>query len=132
MNRRTDRIRRRQIAAFFMITFTISFPLCFLFSSSVETQGPALGRDDHRLAQGAVNARIRTDNRYMKSFLKEGTVMLEKTNLLGAITAVAFFVSAILVFVFRAVGATHAVLRPDRLHAGMAGRGSPARLHPES
>lgn len=38
------------------------------------------------------------------SFLKEGTVMLEKTNLLGAIVAVAFFVSAILVFVFRLLG----------------------------
>jgi hypothetical protein len=30
--------------------------------------------------------------------------MLEKTNLLGAVTAVAFFVSAILVFVFRLLG----------------------------
>jgi len=38
------------------------------------------------------------------SFLKEGTVMLEKTNLLGAVTAIAFFVSAILVFVFRLLG----------------------------
>ena len=37
-------------------------------------------------------------------FLKEGTVMLEKTNLLGAVTAIAFFVSAILVFVFRLLG----------------------------
>ena len=55
MNRQTDRIRRRQIAAFFMITFTISFPLCFLFSSSVETQGPVLGRDDHHTAQSAVH-----------------------------------------------------------------------------
>jgi len=32
--------------------------------------------------------------------------MLEKTNLLGAITAIAFFVSAILVFVFRLLGKT--------------------------
>ena len=30
--------------------------------------------------------------------------MLEKTNLLGAVTAIAFFVSAILVFVFRLLG----------------------------
>jgi hypothetical protein len=30
--------------------------------------------------------------------------MLEKTNLLGAVTAIAFFASAILVFVFRLVG----------------------------
>jgi hypothetical protein len=37
-------------------------------------------------------------------FLKEGTVMLEKTNLLGAVTAIVFFVSAILVFVFRLLG----------------------------
>jgi hypothetical protein len=36
--------------------------------------------------------------------LKEGMDMLEKTNLLGAIVAVAFFVSAILVFVFRLLG----------------------------
>ncbi len=30
--------------------------------------------------------------------------MLEKTNLLGAVTAIAFFISAILVFVFRLLG----------------------------
>lgn len=30
--------------------------------------------------------------------------MLEKTNLLGAVTAIAFFVSAILVFIFRLLG----------------------------
>jgi len=30
--------------------------------------------------------------------------MLEKTNLLGAVTAIAFFVSAILVFAFRLLG----------------------------
>ena len=30
--------------------------------------------------------------------------MLEKTNLLGAVTAIAFFVSAILVFTFRLLG----------------------------
>jgi hypothetical protein len=32
--------------------------------------------------------------------------MLEKTNLLGAVTAIAFFVSAILVFTFRLLGKT--------------------------
>jgi hypothetical protein len=36
--------------------------------------------------------------------LKEGAIMLERTNLIGAITAIAFFVSAILVFVFRLLG----------------------------
>jgi hypothetical protein len=39
-----------------------------------------------------------------KSFLKEGSTMLEKTNLLGAATAIAFFVSAIMIFVFRLLG----------------------------
>ena len=33
--------------------------------------------------------------------LKEGTTMLERTNLIGAITAIAFFISASLVFIFR-------------------------------
>jgi hypothetical protein len=33
--------------------------------------------------------------------------MLEKTNLLGAVTAIAFFVSAILVFTFRLLGKPH-------------------------
>jgi hypothetical protein len=36
--------------------------------------------------------------------LKEGATMLERTNFIGAITAIAFFVSAILVFVFRLLG----------------------------
>ncbi|MCK7461762.1 MAG: hypothetical protein MZU84_06730 [Sphingobacterium sp.] len=36
--------------------------------------------------------------------MKEGTAMLEKTNLLGAVTAIAFFVSAIMVFTFRLLG----------------------------
>jgi hypothetical protein len=36
--------------------------------------------------------------------LKEGATVLERTNLIGAITAVAFFVSAILVFTFRLLG----------------------------
>jgi hypothetical protein len=36
--------------------------------------------------------------------MKEGATMLERTNLIGAITAIAFFVSAILVFVFRLLG----------------------------
>jgi hypothetical protein len=32
---------------------------------------------------------------------EEGTIMLERTNLIGAVTAITFFVSASLVFVFR-------------------------------
>ncbi len=36
--------------------------------------------------------------------MKEGATMLERTNLIGAVTAIAFFVSAILVFVFRLLG----------------------------
>lgn len=36
--------------------------------------------------------------------MKEGAAMLERTNLIGAITAIAFFVSAILVFTFRLLG----------------------------
>jgi hypothetical protein len=36
--------------------------------------------------------------------LKEGTTMLERTNLIGAITAIVFLVSAILVFTFRLLG----------------------------
>jgi len=38
------------------------------------------------------------------TIFKEGKVMLEKANLIGAITAIAFFISAILVFVFRLLG----------------------------
>jgi hypothetical protein len=38
------------------------------------------------------------------SLLKEGAAMLERTNLIGAITAITFFASAILVFVFRLLG----------------------------
>jgi hypothetical protein len=53
MNKIIDWIKRHQIAAFFMINFTISFPFYFLFSSSAETHGPARGRDDHSLTQGA-------------------------------------------------------------------------------
>jgi hypothetical protein len=34
----------------------------------------------------------------------EGATMLERTNLIGAITAIAFFTSAILVFVLRLLG----------------------------
>ena len=85
--------------------------------------------------------------------------MLEKTNLLGAIVAVAFFVSAILVFIFRllgkpqyghwigyfefllaiplvfltpesaATGTTCVVLYPDWVYAGMVSRGSVTGLH---
>lgn len=88
--------------------------------------------------------------------------MLGKTNFLGAVTAIAFFASAILVFTFRLLGKPQygrwigyfefllaiplifllvkapqlgrptLVLHPDRLHAGMAGSGSSARLHSES
>lgn len=36
--------------------------------------------------------------------LKDGATMLERTNLIGAITAITFFISASLVFVFRLLG----------------------------
>lgn len=36
--------------------------------------------------------------------LKDGATMLERTNLIGAITAITFFVTASLVFVFRLLG----------------------------
>ena len=87
---------------------------------------------------------------------------MEKLNLIGALTAVAFFVSAILVFVFRLLGkpqyghwigyfefalaiplvyllikapacpASIYLLHPDRGNSALAGGGIAARLHPEN
>ena len=47
---------------------------------------------------------MRLPDKRRRIILKEGPTVLERTTLIGAMTAVAFFMSAILVFVFRLLG----------------------------